>query len=696
MKKIIFLFLINHYSFFINGQSGILVNPYLDHTQSSPSNPNHVSPEYKDKYIGSEQLIYTTWKNQTFNSGMYSGEYEVYAGDLFWFTDFSSNFFITYDIETVGFPFMMNCFDSPTLPPCANCSTTTRVLQMPDVSHSYSSDKWGAYLYRKTPIGLIDASTGFGQFSGGWHQTLVSRLFTSLSAPTPSSFRAFLPHSAHKINLYLHDGSCLGTPVISTLSFVYDNTRGRMRYYPFYSDNCPQGGSADLHDVILRPSLVVNTDNVNTTAEMYYDDSESNASWTEVTDGTINYYQFNEINNSGCTGLALPLYGDPFKTGTFFNFPFPSPASLFICYLCNNTGTTLAGYQDPVLPTLPLQYINQNQNFSITKHTYTIDQYIDLNIMNTGDKTIYNPSEVIVTTDDLFFPDEFVFKTIRGTFPTAAQVNADNIPENTGSPSLYTDFRLVPVTTDLTTENPNDATNFPLSSQATTKHLYASRYYLDNTGNTNTKLTIGNCVGLFDAAFDVKQGATMIFNDYTTIRGKEDHGNDHVYTRYKIQTLGGAVLRNYADNQYLQNGDITQPYALTYLAKNNIYAGKGVDPDTDVPQNDYIVQSGADVTLKATDLISLKDGFSAKAGSTFRAIPTTVNPPGTICPAPPQNRSMAHGNNKPKNKSGKAFAFGIIPNPSEGTFQLTCLMQKPSLQLYLLQMYLVKIYYMSK
>ncbi|MEZ5107392.1 MAG: hypothetical protein R2829_00300 [Bacteroidia bacterium] len=186
-----------------------------------------------------------------------------------------------------------------------------------------------------------------------------------------------------------------------------------------------------------------------------------------------------------------------------------------------------------------------------------------------------------------------------------------SIPENGCNSS--TDLRDVPVVTDLTSENPDDAANFPLSTQALTKHLYASRYYMEN----NSKITIQNCVRLFDCTFDVKQGATLLFDDYPTHLGKEDHSYDRQDCRFKIQTLGGALLRNYADIQYLQNGNITQTYPLHYKAVSKIYAGNDVDLDSDVPKQDYVVNSGANVTFRLMMLFILNPDFMLSAEVSF-------------------------------------------------------------------------------
>ncbi|MBL0053651.1 MAG: hypothetical protein IPP29_20220 [Bacteroidetes bacterium] len=61
---------------------------------------------------------------------------------------------------------------------------------------------------------------------------------------------------------------------------------------------------------------------------------------------------------------------------------------------------------------------------------------------------------------------------------------------------------------------------------------------------------------------------------------------------------------------------------MHYIATSTILAGATVaaivDDDDQLPGN-YSIEPGGDVQFTAPDLISLRDGFSAKTGCTFKA-----------------------------------------------------------------------------
>lgn len=560
-------------------------------------------------------------------------------------------FSISYHFETVSFPFIVECSFSGTgdCTQATPCSTHTRNLQLPqeDASHftyipndhcfqyqylvnNSATDKF----YLKTPEYNVLGPFSSGNMGPPPHNahTLASAGFIRTTGLGFS--RNVIPHSIIKPVIKIHCGEDETYPVISEISFYYDNTRGRMRYYPFNECNEDFNTSPSEYDVIFAPEYLIGSD-------IYYNTFDTDI----LEDGTLNYYPFSEITpTAGCNSNILPdinsslynpyflrdyyinnypnpvtranvMYGDIYNNSTNI---FPNPYTLFSSPLRNSSGKVLAGYE-------------LNGSSIVTKpgihHSYFIDQNTDLTIINPSEREIYNPSEATITANNLVFPENYTFRTIRGVYPSPAEVAAAQIPEN--GYDANTDPRLVCAVTDLTSENPDDAINFPLSAQPATKHLYASRYYMEN----GSKLTIQNCVRLFDCTFDVKQGATLVFDDYPTHFGKEDHSfiNDRGITRFKIQTLGGAVLRNFADVQYLQNGDITQTIPLHYKAMYEIYAGRSVDPDTDVPQQDYIIRSGADVTMQAGTAIYLEDGFTAEYGSNVTIDPLPIGSSAAPC-----------------------------------------------------------------
>jgi hypothetical protein len=671
---------------FINAQD--IINPYNNNLTRDDLLYDNSTSLYSRDFL---------FNGLRFNNGAYyNGEYEISIEKLPWyylFIDpaFSVNphlpliYAISYSYEVVSLPFMMDCvYSSGNCTEQVNpCSTHVRNLSLPmeDAQHftflqnnNYfqyvtappfpnTSDK----LYLKTPLREFITYQSSGNMGGGnFANTLVSGGFKNSGGIGDNRF--VLPHGIIKTTINIHCGpDIFSDPIVKTLSYYYDNTRGRMRYYPFLPCNLNMGGQGDW-DVIFVPEILYAPGN-------YDIDPNNNAQYPEylLPDGSLSYFppDENTVPASGCSSVVnVPTTNtiyDPElllqqNQNTYQNIIpnstniFPSPYALLSSPLRNSQGHCFAGYDRT-----GLAGAYQTTDKPGIRHSYFIDQNTDLNIINPSDKIIYNPSEATITASDFIFPQGYTFKTIRGVYPSPVDAANANILLNGCNPC---DLRDAPAKSDLTSENPDDAVNFPLSAQPATQHLYASRYYLEN----NSRLTIENCVRLFDCTFDVKQGATTVFNDYPALFGKEDHSFDRADARFKIQTLGGAVLRNYADVQYLQNGNITQATPLHYKAINEIYAGNNVEPDADVPQQDYVVQNGADVTLEAGDVIYLKDGFHAMAGSTFSAIASS--PGSSSGPCTPVSISLRRAGEAGNNAKTNENSIQAYPNPSARVFKL--------------------------
>lgn len=684
MKNIIFKFLGILILNTMNLYAQDIFNPYVDlTTKGIPYQHPPQYPPYPGIPYGAINPNGINWHSDNSSiSGGYTGEYMISLKNHFW--DFDPKFSglaKTYSMEVVSFPFTVNCWDDAT--GCASpiSPLDKRVLTMPDDQYN-NVDKWGDLSRIKENGSFTSSPTAIsGQSAGTIPEALVTTSFKA-NLSWGISTRTHLPHTIIKHTVYLHCDNTTTSDVISQFSFYYDNTRGRMRFYPFLNDNASTSYPAQAWDVVFKPELIVEP-YLNQPSLSYYNlNGYTNSNWFD-NGGTINYFPFLSASNSCNNSLFPPndganfYYGDinsynGLPTDFIYYYPFPGPFTLYSTFLRNTYSNLPAGYFLDGSTNL-LTYIQQGTTgvgvAEGIKHTYQIDQNINLLILNPSEQTIYNPSEVTLTAsaDDLVFPEHYTFKTIRGVYPTFTEVGADNIAGNGGP---YTDEREVPVTTDLVSENSLDAANFPLSIQAATKHLYASRYYLD----AGSKLTISNCVRLLDATFDVMQGSTMIFNDYTTTVGIEHHTVNAVATpnsRFKVQTLGGAVLRNYAPIQYLQNGIITQNIPLHYIATETILAGNNVATDSDVPDFDYSIEATGNVTLEAGNTVHLKEGFRAKAGSSFRAITAQQS---IAIPCPPFAKNVVAArlaNNKSNNQLQGVLDLQATPNPTQGAIILS-------------------------
>ncbi|MBL7928430.1 MAG: hypothetical protein JNL47_03000, partial [Bacteroidia bacterium] len=561
-----------------------IINPYNDHLGAPSSYPVLNAPAGNNLYslhpAHIDNLI-----------GGWSGEYEIAMKDHFWHrdADIRNNHAVSVIIESASFPFLPpcaantnGCADDPNNPPPV---PTQRTLVMPWSAYDANNHTWLTYLKNRTEVIPMDAG-GDGQTQ--LHQTLVSNVFTK-GGPVlaPGISRRILPHSALKHTVRLHCGNSINYPVISSFTFYYDLTRGRTRWYPFRTDNYTSG--ALEHDLMMRPVLHIRPNYPGsgiTDVETLYDDA-SNDDW--YIGGTLPYFPCDEIPVAACSHFksdfpvnhcssTLPVFAkEDQQKDRLYEYVYPGPFTLISAILFGpDKADVLAGY---IYDDQNSQFIYRGagpNNGSLTlKHQYYIDQNIDMTDINPDEKVIYNPSEVHITADNLIFPSYYTFKTIRGVYPTEAEVLADYTPEN-GCWNI-SDLRQVPVRTDLRT----DVAGYPNNPAVEDHSVFASIYYLE----PGSKLTIAECAKIFDAYFEVKQGASLIFNDHSQVVGMEDKSSNS--GRYKIKCEGGAVLRNNADVQYVQNGIITQTNPLNYIARQTIEAGHAVDPNTDQPQGNF-------------------------------------------------------------------------------------------------------------
>ena len=108
-------------------------------------------------------------------------------------------------------------------------------------------------------------------------------------------------------------------------------------------------------------------------------------------------------------------------------------------------------------------------------------------------------------------------------------------------------------------------------------------------------------------------GVTNPFSEYT--------GGSYVTDYRKIKDSGsGTVVLNERRDQYIQNATFTT--TVDTIVGQNVYIGYDVIPDSNPPKGNVILNSGSNITVKATDDVYIKNGFEVKRGATF----TTVLP----------------------------------------------------------------------
>ncbi|HMU78264.1 MAG TPA: T9SS type A sorting domain-containing protein, partial [Bacteroidia bacterium] len=101
-----------------------------------------------------------------------------------------------------------------------------------------------------------------------------------------------------------------------------------------------------------------------------------------------------------------------------------------------------------------------------------------------------------------------------------------------------------------------------------------------------------------------------------------------------------------------------------------IYAGSNVDPDQDIPKQDYIAQSGSNITLQADEVIYLKEGFHAMSGSNVHITPTSPGGSAGPCNLPNAARMAAHIQQHQQKKNETLPGLGIYPNPTSNVVKL--------------------------
>lgn len=520
-----------------------------------------------------------------YNGAAYTGEYQIYLDNRFpwgqYFTSGFSTITVTYQMEVVSFPFTVPCaFQSGGCPPSI---VLNRELFMPTITYNPTTRCWGD-LSNKLPDDLI-IDNGFG----GNLQTLISDAFVNRQLHFSTSNAKLLPHTIIKHTICAHCGnSTVHSTIIDSISWYYDNTRGRMRYYPFCTSNCLYNMKA--WDIVFHPELLKTDNN-------YPYDYQLN---DLLQFPTLDYFPYNEINNpSPCslTGTTTPSeHIDKFNTGFYnYNFIYPPSQSLLSCPARTEKGALIAGYD------WHTGYLDIDQ-LQGSLHHYFIDTDFELTDINPIDRIIFNPSDVTITASDLHFPSGYTFKTIRGVYPSLTEVTRDNTGDNGGT---YTDLRKVPVITDLRCEDPL----FPHDPAILDDAKYSSLYRLAS----GSKLTIDPCVTVYDAAFILDVGSTLDFANFNSFRG---------LPRIAIDRNGGRLIKRFVPTTidqtlYLQNETKTANKPDSYFIEGKIEARKNVDATQ--PPGNYIVDANAGLELVASEYIAFKDGFSAKANSNLSA-----------------------------------------------------------------------------
>jgi len=538
-------------NFQVIGQS--LVDPYEDHLNQTLT-----------------QIVAT--------SNMYDGEFQpkFYSSNI---TINGNQIALSYSLEVVSFPFIPTGFFTT-----GDANTSGRNLIIPS-QNSYDENNvacgrgsvtgsgWNQILYNKTSnIPFLKPNGFFNEI------TLASYSYTQTTGASCQTNELSIPNTVIKITINFHDGPTIASPILYSIPYFIDNTRGRLRYYPFIGTNS-SGAMAGNYDFLILPKIETLT-NLQQSVFHYYNTTSNS---TLYTGGTINYFSHLNVDNYVTNN---PLYPQPQDySNSFFNIDFTAPVS-FADYLypapyClpnieirNSDGSAYVGYLE-----------NTGALSPGIQHTYTIDKTIDINIINPKDKIIFNPSEANIDIQDgnhsLTFPTGYTFKTINGLFPTVAMVNNEDLG------NLYRDKRKVNVS------------NSGFQNSANQHHSI----YNVKSGST---LIIEPCVTLVDVDIIVENGGFVNYDQSKT-------------------TLTNAIIKDY--NGTINGIGINENYTFTgsfdckcecyKMANYNNYNGV-YNQDIQISQNtSWTTANISSYFNTSSNIINVPGNITVKSGYTL-------------------------------------------------------------------------------
>ncbi len=372
----------------------------------------------------------------------YTGEYQIYIDKLFWSkSEELYNNAISFSIEIVSFPFIPEDFDE-TLTKIGSLTNSDRVLTTKVVdgyygeiltqngtngADHYEGLGWDYGLYKIfSKLDNINLCGGSQNSHCYGDYGLLTQIYAQGNyIGTTTDEQCHLPHTILKQTLYCHCGDKITDSVIDSISWIYDNTRGRMKFYPWIETEGSKEEATinTLIDVAFRPTFISNPDNTiieyTLTSNKFIYNSGIGPNYT----GSVNYFPSAEVEKwdvcadepqSHPNDLPL-LYYEPGQAGDYtfesdhllgrYNSALvhPPPFTLLDAPLLNHQLKSYAGYY------------TGGDTIKGKELSFEIKEAFDLKIINPSEKIIYNPSEVTISCD-LTFPCNYQFLTLRGKY----------------------------------------------------------------------------------------------------------------------------------------------------------------------------------------------------------------------------------------------------------------------------------------
>ncbi|GEM_PF-2094082 len=374
----------------------------------------------------------------------------------------NAQLYILQHTELLSFPFTPNLSRTDALPP-----NTARILT---ISNEYNHNV-NANLQVLSSVKFIDRTNN------------------------PADEDAKIPHTIfrHTNNLFCDPDQSYSLSnnesVLVSLPVIVDNTRGRLRYYPYLNENASEAqpflpAGNQVYDIAIQPFF------------------EFTPSATDF--AYINYFPHDKtlaaLSNAACEGMASSVIENCIYPQTEaeamlnpYNYLHPAPYALPGFYIKGNEKATVpAGYTE-IAAAPPTGILTKQPGI---KHTYIVDKNYDITQVNPRERIFYNPEEVEIEADNLIFPGGYTFATVRGLPP-----KIDELPTAGQCPEVENlDPRYLPTDTDL----PDRTYTFDNGTTVSTK---PSVYIL----KAGSQLTIQPCVYLYGVTFIVKEGATLIY-----------------------------------------------------------------------------------------------------------------------------------------------------------------------------------------
>ncbi len=357
----------------------------------------------------------------------WNGEYQIFLDQNYWTANPSlGNIFesaaVSFSIEVVSFPFIPDDFD-----PSGNNYSS-------DFSDRHLSTKLVTDGYLLTYIEVENQPLevdyhGLGWEYGGFNiflkldnyntcdelpnyecagdYGLISQVYSPGNGLTYGyDQQCLLPHTVLKHTLYFHCGNTTEFPVIDSISWIYDNTRGMMRGYPFDKTSKEEPTlNAMAYDVSFRPSFP-NFDFYIYNRQPPDSPITSNSYWynsgLSYSTGSVNYFPPEEVFPYYDKCSLYPIYYNS-NSITPYVFrsihPIPGFSATYESEHVHPPSYMLLNA--PLLNHLAQHYAGYNSSGLILddtiNHKYYINESFNLKIINPSEKKSIIPRKCIFT-----------------------------------------------------------------------------------------------------------------------------------------------------------------------------------------------------------------------------------------------------------------------------------------------------------